>query len=143
MFSKEESKKLRQDFWTAFGKSYPRKWILYNTKIKGLQFKFHFDLKKALVSLDVETDDLEKRIALWEKLLILKSILHAEAFLPEAIFDDSYLMKNGKEISRVFVEKVGVSIHNKNSWRETMVFLNLHMEKFEDFFEDYKMVLDV
>ncbi len=35
MFSKDESKKLREDFWIFFGKSFPRKWILYNTKIKG------------------------------------------------------------------------------------------------------------
>ena len=53
MFSKETSRQLRQEFWIAFGKSFPRKWILYNTKIKELSFKFHFDTKKALVSLDL------------------------------------------------------------------------------------------
>lgn len=141
MFSKEESKKLRQDFWIAFGKSYPRKWIAYNTKIKGLQFKFHFDVKKALVTLDVETDDLERRIMLWEKLLSLKSILLSKEHLTEAVFEDSYLLENGKEISRIYVKKTGVSIHNKNTWRETMEFLDLHMKYFEDFFETYKEIL--
>ena len=71
MFSKEESRKLREAFWIAFGKSYPRKWILYNTKLKGVSFKFHFDNKKALVALDLE-DSLEHRIKYWEKLLALK-----------------------------------------------------------------------
>ena len=74
MFSREESKKLREEFWIAFGKSFPRKWILYNTKIKGLAFKFHFDVKKAMVILDIETDDLDRRLQLWEKLESLKSI---------------------------------------------------------------------
>jgi len=37
MISKEESKELIQEFWTSFGKEYPHKWILYNTKIKNLQ----------------------------------------------------------------------------------------------------------
>ncbi|MDX1317154.1 MAG: DUF4268 domain-containing protein, partial [Xanthomarina gelatinilytica] len=47
MFSKEESRLLKQEFWTSFGKSFPRKWLLYDTKTKGLSFKFHFDTKQA------------------------------------------------------------------------------------------------
>ena len=38
MFNKEDSRKLREEFWIAFGKSFPIKWILYKTKIKGLSF---------------------------------------------------------------------------------------------------------
>ena len=140
MFSKSASKRLRQDFWISFGKSYPRKWILYDTKIKGLALKFHFDLKNAMVSLDIELSDLEGRIDLWEKLLSLKSILVAE-YLPDAIFEDSFVLENQKEISRVYVEKKGVSIHDKNTWRETMEFFNETMLQFEDFFRDYKDIL--
>ncbi len=141
MFSKEESKKLRQDFWIAFGKSFPRKWILYNTKTKGLVLKFHFDIKRAMVSLDIDIDNLERRIVLWEKLQALQSILQSEEYLPEAIFEDTFILQNGKEISRVYVQKSGVSIHNKNTWQETMVFLNDNMVKFERFFEDYREII--
>ena len=56
MFSKEESRLLRENFWISFGKSFPRKWILYDNKIKGLSFKFHFDNKSALVALDGPLD---------------------------------------------------------------------------------------
>src|SRR6056300_979643 len=119
MFSKEESRLLRQEFWTSFGKSFPRKWILYNTKLKGFSFKFHFDTKRALVALDLE-DDLEHRITYWEKLLALKSILKDE-YLPEAIFEEEYFLDNSKEISRIYVLlEQKVSIHNKNTWRDVM-----------------------
>lgn len=141
MFSKEESKKLRQDFWIAFGKSYPRKWTLYDTKTKGLALKFHFDVKKAMVSLNIESDNLERRIALWEKLQALKSILQSEEYLPETIFEDTFILQTGKEISRVYIQKSGVSIHNKNTWQETMVFLNDNMVKFEGFFEDFREII--
>lgn len=140
MFSREESKKLRQDFWIAFGKSYPRKWILYNTKIKGLALKFSFDLKKASVSIDVEHDDLERRIELWEKLLSLKTILKDD-FLKDAQFEDAFILKNQKEISRIYVQIQDVSIHNKNTWQETMVFLNKNMQQLEIFFEEYKFII--
>lgn len=140
MFSKEESKLLRQEFWTSFGRSFPRKWLLYNTQLKGLNFKFHFDTSSALIALDLE-DDLDQRIAYWEKMLALKSILLNE-YLPNAIYVEEYVLPNGKEISRIYVPIEGnVSIHNKNTWQEVMVFFNEQMAQFEDFFEEYVDVI--
>ncbi|WNH09952.1 DUF4268 domain-containing protein [Thalassobellus suaedae] len=141
MFSKEESRKLKQEFWTSFGKSFPRKWILYNTKLKGLSFKFHFDTKSALIALDLE-DDLENRIKYWEKLEALKSIL-LDDYMPDAIFEETYFLDNKKEISRIYLPlEQKVSIHNKNTWRDVMEFFNKNMGLFEAFFEEYKEVIE-
>ncbi len=141
MFSKEESRQIRQLFWTSFGKSFPRKWILYNTKIKGFSFKFHFDNRTAAVFLDLE-DDLENRINHWEKLQSLQSIL-VEDYLPEAIFEEEYFLENGKEISRIHITlDQKVSIHNKNTWQMVMEFFNEKMAAFEDFFNEYKDVIN-
>lgn len=140
MFSKEESRLLRQEFWTSFGKSFPRKWLLYNTKIKGLSFKFYFDTKKAFVCLDLE-DNLENRINCWEKLVALKNILLDE-YLPEAIYEEEFYLENGKEISRIYVPlEEKISIHNKNTWQITMQFFNEKMSLFELFFEEYKDII--
>jgi len=137
MFSKEESRRLRQEFWTSFGKSFPQKWILYDTKIKGVSFKFHFDKKSAMISLDLE-DHLENRIKYWEKLEALKHLLLDE-FLPEAVFAETYFLENGKEISRIYVKlDERVSIHNKDTWRAVMEFFNLTMNDFENFFMEYR-----
>ena len=137
MFSKEESRQLRENFWISFGKSFPRKWILYNTKIKGLSFKFYFDTKKAFVSLDLE-DDLENRINYWEKLESLKSILYND-FLPNVIYEEEFYLDNGKEISRIYLPlNQKVSIHNKSSWQMVMEFFNESMPKFEAFFWEYE-----
>lgn len=141
MFSREESKKLRQDFWIAFGKSYPRKWVLYNTKIKGLAFKFHFDIKIAMVVMDVDTTDLSKRITLWDTLASLKNILLTD-YLPNAQFEDSYILESQKEVSRIYVILDKVSIHNKNTWQETMQFFTANMDQFESFFAAYKDVIN-
>jgi hypothetical protein len=140
MFSKEDSRKLREEFWIAFGKSFPNKWTLYKTKVKGLSFKFHFDLKMAMVSIDVDSD-LEQRVKVWDKLVALKSILIDE-YLPDAIYEDFFILDNQKDISRIYVQIKDVSIHNKNSWRETMQFLNTSMYKIESFYEEYKDIID-
>tara|TARA_R110002051_G_scaffold185003_1_gene254249 strand:- start:1787 stop:2215 length:429 start_codon:yes stop_codon:yes gene_type:complete len=140
MFSKDEAKQLRQDFWIAFGKSYPRKWILYDTKIKDFSLKFHFDTTMAMVSMDIENKDLEKRIELWEKLISLQSVLKKE-YVPNVIFEEYTFLENQIEISRIYIKKERVSIHNKNTWQETMVFLNEYMKKFEAFFIDFEDIL--
>ncbi len=139
MFSKSEAKQLRQEFWIAFGKSFPRKWILYDTKIKDFSFKFHFDTNKAMVSLDIENKNLEKRIDLWTKLISLKAVL-TENYLSEIQFEEQSYLENETEISRIYVLKEEVSIHNKNTWQETMVFLHEKMINFEAFFNDFEDV---
>mgnify|MGYP001812385888 CR=1 FL=1 len=140
MFSKEASRILRQEFWTSFGKSFPRKWVLYDTKIKGVAFKFHFDTKCALIALDLE-DDLENRINCWEKLVALKHILKSE-YLEHVRYEEEYYLENGKEISRIYLPlDQKVSIHNKNTWQTVMVFFHTHMHQFECFFEDYRDII--
>lgn len=137
MFSKEESRKLRQEFWTCFGKSFPKKWTLYHTKIRDFGFKFYFDTKKAMVMLDIEDERLEFRIHYYEKLVVLKAILQ-DTYLPDIIFEDCFILENGKEISRIYVEKKGVCIHNKNTWQQAMEFLNENMQQFEFFWNEYE-----
>ncbi|MBL4606058.1 MAG: DUF4268 domain-containing protein [Flavobacteriaceae bacterium] len=138
MFSKEESAKLRQEFWTSFGKSFPRKWLLYNTKIKGVSFKFVADRKKALVSLDLEHPDDIANELFYDQLLSLKTIL-TEEYHPEIIFDASYELENGKIIHRMYVShEEKFSIHTKNTWRDCYEFFINTMPKFELFFYEYQ-----
>ncbi|TYP69923.1 DUF4268 domain-containing protein [Aquimarina intermedia] len=137
MFSKEQSKHIRQQFWIRFGKAYPRKWLLYNTKIKDVSLKFYFSTKQAQVSIDIEQTDELLQAYYFDKLVSLQSILK-ENYGAEYIFDDNYTLENGKVISRVYITKGQVSIHNPNTWEDTMLFLNHHMEQLEDFFVTYQ-----
>lgn len=139
MYSKEEALRIKKDFWIAFAEAYPRKWLLYDTKIKDVTFKFFVDNKKAQVLLDIEPKDEEKRKIYYEKIESLKTILH-EDYLPEAIFERNFYLESGKVISRIWVEKTGVSLNNKNNWETIFDFFNETMSQFEYFFyenEDY------
>ncbi|MFD1096213.1 DUF4268 domain-containing protein [Salegentibacter chungangensis] len=136
MFSREESKKIRQEFWTSFGKEYPRKWILYNTKIKELQLKFTFTRKIAQVSIDISAPDDLIQAYYYDKLLSLKNLLLND-YLPEAVFDEHYELPEGKSISRVYVQLDGVSIHNKKDWPIVMEFLSRNMTRLEELFNEF------
>ena len=139
MYSKEEALRIKKDFWIAFAEAYPRKWLLYDTKIKDVTFKFFVDNKKAQVLLDIEPKDEEKRKIYYEKIESLKTILH-EDYLPEAIFERNFYLESGKVISRIWVEKTGVSLNYKKNWEAIFDFFNETMSQFEYFFyenEDY------
>jgi len=145
MFSKAEAQQIKKQFWTAFAEAYPRKWLLYDTKIKDVSFKFYVDNKKAQVMLDIEPKEDENRIIYFEKMESLRTILHDE-FLPEAVFERNFYLENGKVISRVWVELSGISLYNMASWAAIFRFFNLSMDAFERFFyeyEDYIRDLDI
>ena len=145
MLSKEEALQKKKDFWIAFAEEYPRKWLLYNTKIKDVTFKFYVDNKKAQVLLDIEPKDEEKRKIYYEKVESLKTIL-LEDYLDDVIFLFIFYLETGKVISRVWVEKTGISINNKNTWPEVFDFFAEKMDAFERFFyenEDYIKDLEI
>ncbi|MGY6648265.1 DUF4268 domain-containing protein [Wenyingzhuangia sp. IMCC45574] len=138
MFSREEAARIRKDFWVSYGKSFPRKWVLYRTKIKDFEFKFVAERKKAEVALEIGCNDDVQRELLYDQLLSLKNILLTE-YLPEAIFDNEYRLENGKTIGRIYVvHQQKFSIYNKNSWGDCYQFFNEVMGQFELFWYEYQ-----
>lgn len=136
MYSKEETQKLKREFWVAFAEKYPRKWVLYDTKVKDFSFKFYVDNKKAQVLIDIEHRNDEKRTIYFEKLESLKSILEDD-FVKDLVFERNFVLENGKTISRIWVEKSGVSVSNRKYWDEIFDFFNEKMHAVEMFYLEY------
>lgn len=137
MYSKAEAQLIKKEFWSTFGNEYPRKWLLYNTKIKDVTFKFNVDNKKAYVMLDIEPKEDEKRTIYYEKVESLKDIL-LEEFLSEAIFERNMYLENGKVISRIWVELENVSLNRRTDWETIFNFFYESMDAFERFFYEYE-----
>jgi hypothetical protein len=136
MYSKEETQRLKREFWVAFAENYPRKWVLYDTKIKDFSFKFYVDNKKAQVLIDIEHRSDEKRQIYFEKLESLKNILEDD-FVKDLVFEKNFVLENGKTISRIWVEKSGVSVSNRKYWDEIFDFFNDKMHALEMFYLEY------
>lgn len=136
MYSKAENQRLKHDFWVAFAEKYPRKWVLYDTKIKDFSFKFFVDNRRAQVLIDIEHRSDEKRTAYFEKLEALKNILE-EDFVKGLVYEKSFYLENGKTISRIWVEKLGVSVSNRQYWDEIFDFFNENMNALEMFYLEY------
>ena len=136
MFSKQQAQQIRKEFWIAFGKSFPRRWLLYDTRIKDFAFKFSADAKKAEVSLNIEMGDEIFRNAYFEKIWSLEHIL--EEAMGTVHKDEFYTLDNGKVIARFWVTKENVSVYNKDTWRDIFEFFVEKMDAFERVFYEYE-----
>ncbi len=149
MFSKEEAKKLREEFWDQFKhmssgkrarKKLPGNWMLDQTGIKALNLRFHVDRKVAQVGIDLETRNMDKRIELFEKLESLKKLLE-EAMESPLIWELEYIRENGKSVSRIYMQMEGVDIYERDTWTKAHKFMHANMMKLESFFQEYRDIL--
>ena len=146
MFSKEEAKILREEFWDQFKsmsatrrarKRLPGNWMLAQTGIKALNLRFHVDREVAQVGIDLETRNMDKRIELYEKLESLKKLLE-EAMESPLNWELEYIRENGKSVSRIYLQMEGVDIYNRDTWAGAHKFMYANMMKLEAFFGEYR-----
>ena len=146
MFSKEEAKEIREEFWDQFRrmsagrrarKNLPGSWMLSNTGIKALNLRFHVDREVAQVGIDLETRNMDKRIELFEKLESVKNLLE-KAMESPMIWELEYIRENGKSVSRIYLELLGVDIYNRDTWSRAHQFMYSNMMKLETFYIEYR-----
>lgn len=145
MYTMDEKKNIRKDFWNRF-KTYsnkrklklnkPGKWIMEATGIKQLKLKFHFDEKLAYTGIIIDTRNLDKRIELFDKLEKLKGELERKVPFQLHWELESNITEK-KTISRVIAKKENVNIYNHEHWKEVMSFLFDAMDPMEDIFREY------
>jgi hypothetical protein len=146
MYTKEEAKAIREEFWNRFKtlsikrrtrQKLPGNWILTRTGIKALQLRFHVDKKVAQVGIDLETRNMDKRLELYEKLESVKPILEKYMGGP-MLWEIEYIRENGKSVSRIYVEQEEVDIYDQATWGKAHEFMYGQMSKLEEFFREYR-----
>ncbi len=149
MYSREEAKQLKQEFWTTFGRWSLRKrkskgkgrWLLNHTGVRGFRLKFEAEKKTLCVCLEIIDSDKIIREIRYEKLLALKSIFD-EAMDNELIWDKTFYVSPENAIVRVYVQQTGLSINNREHWPKIFSFFYQKMDKLESVFNDYKELLE-
>jgi len=145
MFSKEEAKELRLEFWHKLEnrtrrlpgqKGKKKKWILDRTEIKGLDLRFDVDRKKVIVALEINHRQEEKRLELFERLETAKTLFE-EAFGGPLTWDYLYEKPNGKQVCRVYVER-DADMYIKEQWPDIFYFLIDNMIRLEKAFLEVK-----
>ena len=150
MFSKAEAKALNERFYTAFGvymrkhqpqADYGLRWLNYNTGVKNVFFRVEADKRSGRVSIDLQHSDPGMRALFFEQFLEFKKILN-NYMETELNWDLQYILPSGREISRIYVQKEGLSLYNEDDWRDFFEFFELYLIRLDAFWADFKMVFE-
>jgi len=148
MFSKEEAKQLRKEFWESFSnytKFYsrkvgePLKWMLYKTGIKGLELKFDLEDKLVRVVLELNSRSEDRRFDMFVELDAYKKIIE-NGFNEELIWADEFILPEGKVVSRVYIELEEIKYHNRDNWPELFKFMAKNMYQLQLNFLDIEPI---
>ncbi len=146
MYSKEEVRALKLEFWETFGSlstkkrnglGLPKQWTLHKTGIKPMSLKFEATKRFALVSLEISTKDEDSRLKLYEKLSSLSTIINSE-FEGGVVWELIHETEEGREMSRIYYKLDNVNMFDKNDWPKMFEFLFNNMLKLETLFIDYR-----
>ena len=107
------------------------------TGIKALNLKFSIDRQVAIVGIDIETLNLDKRLEMFDKLESLKALLE-KGMKREMAWEVDYTRENGKSIGRIYTSMEDVDIYNKDCWADVFKFFYTNMMKLESFYNEYK-----
>ena len=150
MYTKEEIKELKKEFWEGFGtycsqipalKKRKSKFMLYNTKMKGVELKFDATRDGAYVILEINHPDDTKRFELFEKFELYKSIMEKQ-FPAGLIWDFAYVRECGTEVCRIYTHKPGIDIHRRIQWMDFYKFMVEEMLKLEKAFKMVKEAIE-
>ncbi len=148
MYSREEVKILKREFWTGFDafcaelprfKYRKRKWILYNTKIKGVELKFDATRDGAYVIFELNHPKLSKRLEMFE--LMKKYKVVVDQFFADAEWQEQFEKPCGTMVSRIYRYLGGLDIHRREQWPEFYPFLSREMCHCERMFKEMRELL--
>jgi hypothetical protein len=150
MYSKEELKQLKKEFWEGFGtycslvpalKRRKSKFMLYNTKMKGVELKFDATRTGASVILEINLSNPVLRIEKFEQFVRHKSTMEKQ-FPNGLIWNPSYIRECGTEVSRIYTEKKDIDLHRRIQWLEFYKFMTDEMIKLEKAFKLVKEIIE-
>jgi hypothetical protein len=149
MYSKDEIKELRLNFWQNF-KSYcetqpalnykKKRWILNDTQIRGVALRFDLDREKAYVILELQNKHEDRRLQIFEALERYKVVLE-EGFENGLIWEFFHQREdNNQEVCRIYTQLKNVDWHRQNQWPDIYNFFIKNMLQME---ENYLMVKEM
>lgn len=145
MYSREEEKQLKKDFWNEFDsfclnlprfKYRKRRWILYNTKVKGVELKFDANRDGAYVIMELNHPSEKRRKEMYETLVKYRIVF--EKYFADAIWEENYEKECGTVVSRVYRKLGGIDIHRRESWPQFYPFMSKEMSHLERGFLEIK-----
>jgi hypothetical protein len=150
MYSKDEAKLLRKEFWIVFARrcemvpelfQKKKKWVLYDTGLSGIDLKFDVTRSEAIVMIELNSRLENRRLEIFETLQKYRKFIE-EGFSAPLIWDFCFTRESGQEVCRIYTSLQNVDFHRQNQWPEIFNFLIHNMLILENNLMELKDILD-
>ncbi|UKN02397.1 DUF4268 domain-containing protein [Paracrocinitomix mangrovi] len=147
MLSKEEAKQLRIDFWSKLSDQMEKmknpfgskvNWMNYNTGFNHLYFRMEADEEGCRLCIDIQFPDPGVREVFYEQFQEFSNIL--EGKFKDLKWYPTFEHWNGKEISRIAIEKNDCNLNRREDWDKMHLFLKLNFAKLDAFWCEFDEV---
>ena len=146
MYTKEESKEVKIQFWDGFkrySKEKGRKmtsWVLRGTQIKEVQLKFDLNENGAFVIIQIDSKLDSKRHSVYEQFKKYKPVIMGTCGA-DLKWEKDYFIEGFKDVGMIYYHLEGASIYNKDEWKSYFEFMFSKMTILEEAFLDVKDVV--
>ena len=144
MFKRDEAARLREEFWTTFGRymgpvpssdGMKINWVNYRTGLKDVHFRMTAQSNTASIFIALENRDATIRELFFQQFEELKIMLHTTVG-EEWKWQLHAAVAEGKTISRIYRELHDVSIFNKDHWPDLISFFKPRIIALDEFWQN-------
>jgi hypothetical protein len=146
MYTKRESSRIKEEFWTAFGKymspvpsseGMKINWVNYKIGVKDIYFFMEVDSERASVGIRISHADLDLQKIFFEEFEKLRDAL--EEFTQEELIWKLHAQdEHGKTISLIYSESANLSIYRKDDWPGIISFFKPRIIALDAFWANWK-----
>lgn len=146
MYSQDQSKLLRKEFWIVFARRCEivpelrhkkKKWVLYDTGLSGIDLKFDVNRHEALVMIEINSREEARRLEIFETMQKYRLLIEA-GFTEPLTWDFCYERESGQQVCRIYTSISNVDFHRHNQWPEIFNFMIDNMLILENNFMEIK-----
>lgn len=150
MYTRQEASKIRQEFWTAFGRymqpvlsSEGQKinWINYKTGAKHIAFRMNAG-SGAVIAIEISHPDLQQQNEYFERFMPWRKLFE-EMVGNDWTWQQGFTDEHGKVVSRIYTTLEGVHLFNKADWPVLISFFKPRMIALDAFWNEVKPAFDV
>ena len=151
MYTREQASKVKQEFWTRFGKYMAPvlsaegekvNWVNYKTGIPHLYFRMNATKEEASIAIEIMQKDAALAEKIYQQFVMLKPEL--EQHTGEVWeWDAAYENEHGQILSRIVKEEKPLNVFKETDWPAIISFLKPRIMSVDAFWTDYKMVFEM
>lgn len=149
MFTKDEMKNLKTDFWNGFKKTMQNvksangrkmNWLNYPTDVKDIYLRCEADQHGARLCFDFQMKDAGIRQLFWEQMVELKKVLELETGT-DAMWIENTSSFSVPQFNRIVWENPSLNFYNQANHPQIYAFLKERLIAFDKFYQEFKDIL--